>query len=449
MDIFFDVLEALGDAGLDTLILLPFLLAVHLLIEWFEYSAASRMRFSKMLNGWYAPAAAAGLGLVPQCGFSVVATKLFSKRNIRLGTLLAVYIATSDEAIPILISNPDAWGKILPLLGIKLVFAIAAGYVINALMRARGKAGVRDQGLGVRGQGSGVRDQGLGEDDCAETIGCHGHRLGSREQKSKDSRGVDSSRPSDINSMATIGCHGHVLKSAEVKKQNAEAEESSHHHHASDSRCPEPGDRACFTVGASPTAVASPRPTGNQESLITALPRNSGQWEVFSDQLKEDGFVSRIPNPEPRIPNSESRAPNPESRSTARKIWGFLSHPILHTLTIGAFILAVNIAFSILFKFVGEEAITDFLNSAAPAQPFIAGLVGLIPNCGGSVVITQAYALGGLTLGAAVTGLSVSAGVAYAVLFKENKNLKQNLLIIGGLYAASCLLGLGITLIGG
>jgi len=346
-----EIFGALAEAGIDTLIILPFLLAVHILIEWFEHSAVSRIRFSKMLNGWYAPAAAGVLGLVPQCGFSVVATKLFSKKNIRMGTLLAVYIATSDEAIPILIANPDTWGKLWPLLSIKLVYAIAAGYAVNILTRAKGRA-----------------------------------------------------EPVEAGNVETIGCHGHSIRNRNRNR-----------------------NRNCKYGGDLPESESEPRgqETRNVGADLQISPQNAGDCGDFR--------------------HSHPIESTPDKESNARKIWKFLRHPIFHTLTIGAFILAVNIVFNLLLNFIGEDAMFNFLNSAAYAQPFIAGTVGLIPNCGASVVITQAYALGGLSLGAAVSGLSISAGVAYAVLFKENKRLKQNLLIIGGLYVSSCILGVLIT----
>ena len=85
--------------------------------------------------------------------------------------------------------------------------------------------------------------------------------------------------------------------------------------------------------------------------------------------------------------------------------------------------MGVNIVFGAVVHFVGEETLVEFLNSSSAFQPVIACVVGLIPNCASSVVITELYLLGGLSFGALFTGLSVNAGLGIVVLFKENKNI--------------------------
>lgn len=129
--------EVLLDAVLDTLKVLPFLLVIYIVIELIEHKT-SVFANRKILQGGFAPLIGSAAGLVPLCGFSVMAAKLYDKRFIRTGTLIAVFIATSDEAIILLLSdvtNVKALAAILPLLIIKFLLAVAVGYAVNALLR--------------------------------------------------------------------------------------------------------------------------------------------------------------------------------------------------------------------------------------------------------------------------------------------------------------------------
>ena len=284
------------DALIDSLKIVPLLFLAHIVIELIE--KVSSDKFYRCLRGKLAPLIGTGVGLLPQCGFSVVATNLFAARRITVGTLLAVYISTSDEALPILLSNPAAAPKILPLLLIKAVLALVAGYGAELLLR---KPGALPTVLTNEKHGA---------------VGCHHHEIG--EEEEDKARGF---------------FHNYVL------------------------------------------------------------------------------------------------------------------HPLVHTLTVFAFILAVNIVFGVVVYYVTPQRLAAFMDNIEFAQPFLAALVGLIPNCASSVIITQMFALGHLTLGGAVAGLGVNAGLGLAVLFKENKNLKANLLIVIFMYLFCTLAGVLLTAI--
>ena len=95
--------EVIIDSLIDSAKVLPFLFVVYVLIEVIEKKLMFASKAKRLLRGKYAPLIGVGMGLIPQCGFSVMATNLYLSKNITVGTLLAVFIATSDEAIPILI----------------------------------------------------------------------------------------------------------------------------------------------------------------------------------------------------------------------------------------------------------------------------------------------------------------------------------------------------------
>ncbi len=273
--------EVVLDSLLDTLKLLPLLFLVYLLIEWIESRSAGSWKGSRLLRGRWAPLLGSTVGLLPQCGFSVVITNLYAGGAVGLGVLLSVYLATSDEAIPILLSQPDQIGKILPLLIIKFVYALAVGYLVYLIYDRRHVATVS--------------------------------RLPAEEEE--------------------IGCCHHDV-----------------------------------------------------------------------EHKKSQGWIS------------------------------LLVHPLIHSLKIALYIFGISLAFGLLILWIGEDAISGFLSQSLWLQPLVAALIGMIPNCASSVLITQLYLMGGLGLGGAVAGLSVNSGVALAVLFRHNKGLRNNLAIAGLLF---------------
>lgn len=137
--------EVFLDGFLDALKLLPFLFLLYLLIELLEHQTAVG-RLGKAISGRFAPLIGGAAGLLPMCGFSVMASKLFQKKYLTVGTLLAVFIATSDEAILVLALSPlSALGKvyaILALLGTKFVLAVGVGYLADLVTKKRGPATV-------------------------------------------------------------------------------------------------------------------------------------------------------------------------------------------------------------------------------------------------------------------------------------------------------------------
>lgn len=335
------ILDVIADALLDTLKLAPLLIVVHVLIEVLEYHAASKVKLNKALSGRLAPLVGSAAGIIPQCGFSVVATNLYARRSIALGTLISVYIATSDEAIPILLSNFSAAHKLLPLLLLKLVFAVAAGYLVNFFVRKQKLTAL----VGT----------------VTAEVGCHGHKIGE-----------------------------HTHDDVRENSAHAHGDESAQLAHA------QSAEQGCANESAA-----------CQSADGTRHAKKKFDWQCF------------------------------------------VVHPLVHTLTVLGFILAVNLALGLIIGFVGQQRLADFLQSGKYAQPFLAALVGLMPNCASSVVLTQLYASSTIGLGAAFAGLSVNAGLGLAVLLRVNKPMRQNLMIIGGMYVFSSVIGVLITFIVG
>lgn len=306
-------LEVLLEAFIDTAKILPFLFIVYYLIELLEYKCAIKIKNSKLLKGKASPVIGAGIGCIPQCGFSVVSTDLYSKGIISAGALVAVYIATSDEAIPLMISNHRMIPWMLLLIAVKVVLAIGVGYLTIALQKVFFK---KDKYLHKEADSDNLKEE-------------HHH-----EEEHEDH---DEHEHEDENE---IEIHGGCCK-----------------HHV--------------------------------------------ETKTF-DWL----------------------------------------HPMLHCLKISAFILVINFVFNcITHIWVGEQNLMNFLNQSKFLQPILAVLIGLIPNCASSVVLTELFVVGGLKFGALVAGLGVNAGLGLVILIKQNKNIKQNIFIISMLVIPSIIIG--------
>ena len=276
----FDVLK---DAFIDTLITLPFLFGVYLLIEYIEHKSSDKLGNALRKMGPFGSVGGAAIGAIPQCGFSVAATNLFAGRLISMGTLIAVYISTSDEAIPLIIKEPDFAPQIWKLILIKIGIAVVAGIIVDA-----------------------------------------------------------------------------AIKLFVHKKQDEPFKEL-----CADCDCEHHG--------------------------------------IFHSALH-------------------------------------------HTLHIIIIILIVNIVLGCVMEFAGEQTVEKLMMTDSWAQPVIAALVGFIPNCAASAVLTDLYMSGVVSFGALIAGLCTGAGVGLMVLFKTNKNYKQNFAIMGVLYAVAVASGLIIQM---
>ena len=280
--------DVILDAILDTLKIFPFLLIIYVLIELLEHKT-SFAKNGKLLQGKLAPLLGSLTGLVPQCGFSVMSAKLYDRRLISTGTLLAVFLATSDEAFVILLSSGSSAGAVMPLLTVKFVVAVAFGYLANLVLK--------------------------------------GEELGSAESEHADMHGYSCGREHD-------------------GKHNLNV---------------------------------------------------------------------------------------------------YLVEPLLHSLKIAFFVLVVNVALGLVIYYVGTDAIANSFVGNEFLQPLITSLVGLIPNCASSVVITETFIKGSITFGSMVAGLCANAGLGLVILYKNTKKIGRNLLFTLALYAIASVVGIAVN----
>jgi hypothetical protein len=163
------VANVILDALKDTVGMVPILFAVHLALEYVETRWQQRMVDAVERAGQVGPLVAAAGGAIPQCGFSVMASALYTQRLLTMGTIVAVYLATSDEALPILLSKPDQAHIVLPLVGIKVLLAVAGGYLVDVLMRTENRRRAQDGRDHQEAEREAVR---IGEESCS----CDGTR---------------------------------------------------------------------------------------------------------------------------------------------------------------------------------------------------------------------------------------------------------------------------------
>lgn len=282
--------EIILDTVTDSVRLLPFLLLTYLAMEYLEHKAGERMQVTVRHSGKWGPFLGSILGVFPQCGFSAAAANLFAGRVISLGTLLAIYLSTSDEMLPILISEHVGADRILKILGIKIIVGMAAGFVTDLTI----------------------------------------HRPG----------------------------HDHMD----------------------------------FKI---------------HEEIHQLCDRHNCHCEE-----------------------------------------GILRSALKHTLEIFAYILIITFILNIVISLIGENFLAEFILNRPVIGEMITGLIGLIPNCAASVVITQLYLGGVLTAGAMLSGLLAGTGVGLLVLLRVNRRPAENIKIIIMLYVIGVAAGILIDAAG-
>lgn len=278
-----ELLHVLEHSFIDTLKLVPFLFMTYLVMEYIEHKTSDKVKEAIHKSGKWGPLFGSILGAVPQCGFSASAAGLYAGRVISLGTLIAIFLSTSDEMLPILISEAVDVRVILQILGVKILVGMIAGFLIDFVMHI----------------GKKFKEEPMKIHDMCEHGHCH--------------------------------CEKSIWKSA-----------------------------------------------------------------------------------------------------------------IKHTLQIVFFILVVNLLLNGVIEYVGEDSLANLFFTKPVIGELLAGLVGLIPNCASSVVITQLYLENVIGYGAMMSGLLVGSGVGVLVLFRANESFKENLKILALLYGIG--VGCGIIL---
>ena len=268
---------------IDSLKLLPFLFITYLLMEYLEHHSKDIAEKILKHSGKYGALLGSVLGLLPQCGFSSAAAGFYSARVISIGTLVAVFLSTSDEMIPILISSNAPILLIFKILAIKFGVALLAGVGIDLIFKSiyRKKS---------------INQESKIEEFC-EREDCH--------------------------------CHNSVIKPA-----------------------------------------------------------------------------------------------------------------LIHTLKVGGFILLVTLALNIIIHFIGEENIAHLILNKPILANILSAIVGVVPNCASSIIVTELYVSGVLSSGAMLSGLLINSGVAIAVLFRTNRPQKNTFAIILILLAISIISGI-------
>ena len=357
MDLLIDILL---DAGKDTLSLVPFLLVTYLALESLEHVAGDHVNGVIKRAGAAGPVVGSLLGIVPQCGFSAMAATLYAGRVVTLGTLVAVFLSTSDEMLPLLLAEQVPVQTMAMLLASKALIALITGFIVDAAIRglrrnARAHAAIRRTVLGTAANSAHV--------NCA-----HDDHTGGDIIDEVAEAGVSADHIHELCERDHCGC------------DEDEGEHGHEHHHD----------------------------------------------HGHADEHHHDHG------------HSHEGAP----------VLSIIRSAISHTVQVSVFIFLVTLILVAVLETFGESAIEQFLRGNEMLAVLGSALVGLIPNCSASVVITQLYLEGALQLAPMLAGALISAGVGYLVLFRTNRSARENALFLVMMYVIGAGWGLILSACG-
>lgn len=365
MDLLIDILL---DAGKDTLSLVPFLLVTYLALEALEHVAGDRVNGAIKRAGAAGPVVGSLLGMVPQCGFSAMAATLYAGRVVTLGTLVAVFLSTSDEMLPLLLAEQVPVQTMAMLLASKALIALVTGFIVDAAVRGlrrnvRAHAAIRRTVLGTAVNPAHA--------NCA-----HDDHTGGDIIDEVAEAGVSADHIHELCERDHCGCdededeHGHGYG-------HEHGHEGDHAH-----------ERGCAC--------------GHEHG------------------------------------HSHEGAP----------LLSIIRSAISHTVQVSVFIFLVTLILVAVLETFGESTIEQFLRGNETLAVLGSALVGLIPNCSASVVITQLYLEGALQLAPMLAGTLISAGVGYLVLFRTNRSARENALFLVMMYVIGAGWGLVLSACG-
>lgn len=399
------ITDILLDAARDTLSLVPFLFVTYLALELLEHAAGPRADVAVRRAGAAGPVVGAVLGVVPQCGFSAMGATLYAGRVVTIGTLVAVFLSTSDEMLPLLAAEQVDIAIVAKILLVKALVAAAMGLALDALMRSlRGNERVhtvlRRTVLGSR---AGVAAAGGAVVDAAGGVVVGAGGAGRNEAGSHLS--ADSDLIDELSSAGESTCHIHEL--CERDHCGCDDDDCAGADGAADARVCE-------------VASGCGRDDSSRRGLHAREAAGGGRGH---DHTGHEHGAHGL------------------ARSVARSA-------LSHTVQVSAFIFLVTFVLVAVLDTVGERALADFLAGNAALATLASGAVALIPNCAASVVITQLYLEGVLGFGPMLAGSLVAAGVGFLVLFRSNRSARENIAILLLLYGIGVAWGFLFTALG-